>query len=193
MVKRDMKNLSDFEIIESIKRGNAGDYALLVNRYKDKAFSMLRRMLKNDMDAEEALQDSFLKAFKSLDNFRSDAKFATWFYRIVYNTALSVLSSKRKKDEKNLVSMEDELNLSAGEEKIYAESGNVSEFINKLIEELPPKYSAVLNMFYMDGMTHDEISQATGFSLVNIKIILHRSRNALRDVIIKRNYQEDLI
>jgi RNA polymerase sigma-70 factor (ECF subfamily) len=188
-----MKNLSDAEIIESIKRGNAGDYSLLINRYKDKAFSMLRRMLKNDMDAEEALQDCFVKAYNGLSNFRSDAKFSTWFYRIAYNTALSILNSKRKKDERNLVSLEDEINLAAEEEKIYAESGNVSEFINKLIDELPPKYSAVLNMFYMEGMTHDEISQATGFSLVNIKIILHRSRNALRDIILKRNYQEDLI
>ena len=93
-----MKHLSDIEIIESIKRGNAADFSLLVNRYKDKAFSLLKRLLKNEMDAEEVLQDCFLKAFNSLKDFRQEAKFSTWFYRIVYNTGLTTIASQKKKD-----------------------------------------------------------------------------------------------
>jgi len=64
-----MKNISDEIIIESILNGNVTDFTLLVNRYKDKAFSLLSSMLKNKMDAEEALQDSFLKTFHSLKEF----------------------------------------------------------------------------------------------------------------------------
>jgi RNA polymerase sigma-70 factor (ECF subfamily) len=56
-----MKKLTDFEIIESIKRGNQSDYSILVDRYKNKAYSLIKRMLKNNMEAEEVLQDSFLK------------------------------------------------------------------------------------------------------------------------------------
>ncbi len=63
-----MKHLSDIDIIDSIKRGNTADFSLLINRYKDRAFSLLKRLLKNEMDAEEALQDSFLKAYNSLNN-----------------------------------------------------------------------------------------------------------------------------
>ncbi|NCS87632.1 MAG: hypothetical protein GW789_02650, partial [Ignavibacteria bacterium] len=59
-----MIKLTDSEIIESIKRGNQSDYSILVDRYKNKAYSLLKRMLKNNMEAEEVLQDSFLKAFQ---------------------------------------------------------------------------------------------------------------------------------
>ena len=80
-----MKNLTDIEIIESVQKGNAADFAILVDRYKNKAFSMLKRMLKNEQEAEEVLQDCFLKSFQSLNSFRGDAKFSTWFYKITYN------------------------------------------------------------------------------------------------------------
>ncbi len=188
-----MKNLSDIEIIESVKRGNTADFALLIDRYKNKAFSLLIRMLKNKLDAEEVLQDCFLKAFQSLNSFRQESKFSTWFYRIVYNSALSFLGSKRRKDEDELSSLEDHFNLQDYDAKSYSESNNASEFILKLIEKLPPRYATVLNLFYIDEMNLDEISQITGLSIVNTKVILHRSRNALRDLVLKHNYQEELL
>ena len=64
-----MQNLTELEIIESVKKGNHGDFSLLIDIYKDRAFTLLKKMLKNEMDAEEALQDSFLKAFNSLASF----------------------------------------------------------------------------------------------------------------------------
>ena len=88
-----MNKLSDFEIIESVLKGNDNDFALIVDRYKDRAFSLLCGIVKNQMDAEEALQDSFIKAFNALKSFRQEAKFSTWFYKIVYNTGITVLSS----------------------------------------------------------------------------------------------------
>ena len=80
-----MKNLTDVEIIESVKKGNQADYTVLIDRYKNKAFTMLKRMLKNDFEAEEVLMDAFLKAYNNLSSFKFEAKFSTWFYRIVYN------------------------------------------------------------------------------------------------------------
>jgi len=77
-----MKKLSDQQIIESVRDGNQSDYSIIVDRYKNKAFSLLNRMLRNEQDAEETLQDCFLKAYKSLNSFKGEAKFSTWFYRI---------------------------------------------------------------------------------------------------------------
>ena len=74
-----MKNLTDFEIVESVKRGNHADFSILVDKYKNKAFSLLKRMLKNDMETEEILQDSFLKAFNGLKNFKKESKFKLKF------------------------------------------------------------------------------------------------------------------
>ena len=90
-----MKNLTEQEIIKSVISGNHGDFALLIDMYKDRAFTLLKKMLKNEMDAEEALQDSFLKTFNSLKNFRADSKFSTWLYRIAYNMAISKVRKKK--------------------------------------------------------------------------------------------------
>jgi RNA polymerase sigma factor (sigma-70 family) len=106
-----MKNISDFDVIESVIRGNSADFSILIDRYKNKAFSMLRRMLKNEFDAEEVLQDCFLKAFNSLSSFKQESKFSTWFYRIVYNTALTRLSSKKRKIENEMSSVDEYFDL----------------------------------------------------------------------------------
>lgn len=187
-----MKNLSDIEIIESVKRGNQSDYSLLVDRYKDKAFSLLRRMLKNEMDAEEALQDSFLKAYNSLKNFRQDAKFSTWFYKIVYNTALTLLASKKRRMESEMSSLDDHFDLGIYDDEIYSQTENSEEYLLRVVDKLPVKNALVIILFYVDGLSLNDISKVLGLSLVNTKVILHRSRNALRDLLLKHNYQEEL-
>ena len=131
-----MKDLSDFDIIESIKRGNHSDFSILVDRYKNKAFSLLKRILKNDMEAEEILQDSFLKAFNGLKNFKQESKFSTWFYRIVYNTALTKLSGKKRKIENEMTSIEDHLELESKIDYNQTEQKNISEIINSSVSNV---------------------------------------------------------
>jgi RNA polymerase sigma-70 factor (ECF subfamily) len=188
-----MKNLTDIEIIESVKKGNNSDFALLIDKYKDKAFSLLVRMLKNEMESEEVLQDCFLKAFKSLNNFRQESKFSTWFYRIVYNTALTRLSAKKRKIETEMSSIDDHLEIKSEYDFNEAEQKDTSTFIHKLIEQLPPKYSSVISMYYLDNMNCEEISEVMETSIANIKVLLHRSRSALKDMLVKINYAEELL
>jgi RNA polymerase sigma factor (sigma-70 family) len=188
-----MKNLSDIEIIDSVKRGNTADYSLLIKRYKDKAFSLLKRLLKNEMDAEEALQDCFLKAFNSLKDFRQDAKFSTWFYRIVYNTGLTVIASQKRKIEQEMTSIDEHFDLAEKDDEVYAKSENARMYILNMVDKLPVRNALVVILFYVDGLSLNEISQVMGTSLVNTKVLLHRSRNALRDLLLKHNYQEEML
>ena len=188
-----MKNLTDIEIIDSIKKGNSSDYALLIDRYKNKAFSLLVRMLKNEMEAEEILQDCFLKAYKSIDSFRYEAKFSTWFYRIVYNTALTKLSAKKRKIENEMSSIDEQINLSSDLDYRVTEKEDLSNFIQKMIEQLPANYASVITMFYLDDMSCEEISEVMNATVANVKVMLHRSRNVLRDLFIKNNYQRELL
>lgn len=188
-----MKNLSDLEVIESVKKGNISDYSIIIDRYKNKALSLLNRILKNSMEAEEVLQDCFIKAFNSLSGFREEAKFSTWFYRIVYNTALTKLSAKKRKIEREMSSIDEHTNLESRLTIESFEQKDLAGLLQTLIAKLPPNYSAVITMFYLEGMSCEEISQAMETSVANIKVMLHRSRNALRDVIIKKNYLEELL
>ncbi|MDA3861601.1 MAG: sigma-70 family RNA polymerase sigma factor [Melioribacteraceae bacterium] len=188
-----MKKPSEEEIIESVKKGNHGDFALLIDMYKDRAFTLLKKMLKNEMDAEEALQDSFLKVFNSLSEFREESKFSTWFYRVVYNTALTIISSKKRKIIMEMSSVDDHFDLGDEDNKIYAQAENQNEYVLKIVDKLPVRNALVIILFYIDGLSLNEISKVLGISLVNTKVLLHRSRNGLRDLILKHNYQEVLL
>ena len=188
-----MKNLTDLEIIESVKKGNQSDFTLLVDRYKNKAYSMLKRILKNDMDAEEVLQDCFLKAYNALQNFRLEAKFSTWFYRIVYNTALTKISGKKRKIESEMSSIDEHLNLTSSYDYHITEQEDFSKFIQMLIDKLPVKYSSVINLFYIENMTCEEISEVMETSVANIKVMLYRSRNALKEELTKLNFEKELL
>jgi RNA polymerase sigma-70 factor (ECF subfamily) len=154
---------------------------------------MLKRMLKNDFEAEEVLQDCFLKAYKSLVNFKGESKFSTWFYRIVYNSALTKLSSQKRKTETEMTSIEDHLNLVSEYNSNEFEKRDVNELIRETVNKLPERYSAIISMFYLNEMTIDEISEVMGLSVTNVKVMLHRSRNALRDLILNSKLTEELI
>ena len=159
-----MKNLSDIEIIESVKKGNTSDYSIIINRYKDKAFSLLKRMLKNEMDAEEALMDSFMKAYKNLSSFRNEAKFSTWFYSIVYNTGISIINSKRRRLENGHDSIDEHFNLADIDSNSFTKIKEVKEIVYKCVDLLPPRYSVVLILFYIDNLSLNEIRDVLGIS-----------------------------
>ncbi len=188
-----MRELTDTEIIESVRKGNQSDFEILVDRYKNKAFSLLCNMLKDSMEAEEVLQDAFLKAYNGLKDFKFEAKFSTWFYRIVYNTALSRISVKKRKIEKEMTSVHDELNLADEFSPGITEKKDLNKFIIELVNRLPENYASVITMFYLEEMTCEEISEVTNRSVSNVKVLLHRSRNALKDLVLKNNYTLELL
>lgn len=187
-----MKELSDLDIIASIKQGNKSDYSMLIDRYKNKAFTLIKRILKNEMEAEEVLQDCFLKAFYSLGTFRQEAKFSTWFYKIVYNTVLTRAAAKKRKIENEMSSLEEHFNLESSYNFHLTEKNDLASFVNTMVDKLPHKYSLVLNLFYLQEMTCEEISEVMNISIANVKVMLHRSRNALRDLVISNNLMQEV-
>lgn len=188
-----MKGVSDQEVIESVKKGNHSDYAILIDRYKNKAFSMLTRILKNRMEAEEVLQDCFMKAFKGLNNFKGESKFSTWFYRIVYNSALSRISVQKRKTEMEMTSVEEYHDLISDDEYNVTERSDISVYLKKMINKLPVNYASVISMFYLENLSCEEIGDVMGISVNNVKVMLHRSRSALKDILIKNNYTGELL
>jgi RNA polymerase sigma factor (sigma-70 family) len=188
-----MRNLTDLEIIESVRKGNQSDFALIIDRYKNKAFSLLKRVLKNEMDAEEVLQDCFLKTYNGLAGFKNESRFSTWFYSIVYNTAMTKVSGKKRKVESEMSSVDDHFDLESSYDFRVTEQLNTSVFIASLIDKLPVKYASVVNMFYMNEMNIMEISEVMGITESNVKVLLYRARNALRELIEKKNLMKEII
>lgn len=180
-----MNNIEDLDIIDSVLKGNVNDYSLLIDRYKNKAFSLLIGILKNKEDAEEVLQDSFIKAYNSLASFRKDSKFSTWFYKIVYNTGITAISIKKRKIQMEMKSIDDLHYLIDENEK---EEKYLKEYVIKMVDRLPVRNFLVLILFYLDNFQLKEISEVMDLSIPNTKVLLHRSRNILRE----HNYQEEI-
>jgi len=187
-----MSTLSDIEIIESVKKGNQPDFAVLVDRYKNKGFSLAVSIVKNEMEAEEIIQDCFMKVYKSIKKFRGDSKFSTWFYRIVYNTSLTKIKNKKRKIEENMTSIDDILTLQS-ENRIEINKNDLSKTLETIVEKLPKNYSTVINLFYLEELSCEDISKVMDISLNNVKVMLHRARTELRKIVFENNYSEELL
>lgn len=92
-----------------------------------------------------------------------------------------------------MTSIDEHYNLSVYDNEIYSTTENRQDYIIKMVEKLPIRSALVTILFYVDGLSLDEISRVLGTSLVNTKVLLHRSRNSLRELLIKNKYQEELL
>jgi RNA polymerase sigma-70 factor (ECF subfamily) len=192
-----MESLSDHEIISRVLDGKTRSFADLVERHKNKAMTLAMRMLRNREEAEEAVQDAFVRAFNALGQFEKRSTFSTWLYRILFNVCSTILS-KRGETAKSISSDKNE---DEGKDEIpdFSEIPDSivegEEFRRQVIEalnELPPLYSGIATMFYLDDLSYEEIVTITGSPLGTVKARLFRARALLRDGIVRRIGTEEL-
>jgi len=180
---------TDHEIIATIRKGNPHNYALLVHRYKDKGMTLALRMLRNREEAEDVLQDAFVRAYNGLEKFKGMAKFGTWFYRILYNACLTRL--ERNKNSIETLSSDDE-----SDESMISDSGEpelldaldkkeLIQRVMEILEELPEMYGALLTMFYLQELSYEEIAGVTQMPLGTVKVRLFRGRAMLQERLTK--------
>lgn len=166
--------------IEKVLNGDTNAYADLINKHKEMVFTIAVKILRNHEDAEEIAQDTFLKAFNALPNFKGDAKFSTWIYRIAYNTAIS--QSRKRKQE--FAAINDDMIDNYTTDKV---SRSVNEFsedeqinaINSLMEKLPEEENLLLTLFYKNEKSIGDISEITGYTESNVKVKLYRLRKKM--------------
>jgi len=181
---------TDSEIIRRVINGDQRAYAELVDRHKDKAMTLAVRMLKNRSEAEEALQDAFVRAYRALPSFERKSTFSTWFYRIVFNVCSSTLN---KRGSNNLLSIDiendDELKTEIpsddDEPDIELESKEFSEIVRREISVMEESYSSILTMFFLQEMSYEEIISVTGLPLGTVKNRLFRARMQLRTAVLR--------
>jgi len=177
----------DYETIQRILAGEKRAYAELANRHKDRAMTLALRMLKNREDAEEALQDAFVRAFNALPRFEWKSSFSTWFYRIVYNVCATVLSRRGEELFSSVDEDEEHRELPSPDAlpDMDYESAEFRNVVQREIDRLPAVYASVLTLFLVQDMSYDEIVDATGLPLGTVKVRLFRSRAMLRDAVLR--------
>lgn len=177
----------DTEIIERVMAGEVHAYGMLVERYQVRAMTLALRLLKNRQDAEEALQDAFVRAYNGLPRFERKSAFSTWLYRILYNVCTSVL--RRRGGQPSIVpdAFPEELHAAAAEHPDrLLEGAEFERIVAEEVNALPPVYAGVFTMFVSEEMTYDEIAIVMDVPLNTVKTRLFRARAALRSAVAAR-------
>jgi len=175
--------LTDTEIIKKVLQGEQALFAQLVQRYQQYVFTLVGRFTASREDAEEISQDVFVKAYRSLADFRGDAKFSTWLYTVVRTSCITFLRKKRL----DTTSLDNERTFLQLESKESGFKANAVErksrhaMVNAAIHMLSPDDSQVLTLFYKGEQTLEEIGRIMGLDPNTVKVKLHRARNRLKE------------
>ncbi len=173
-----MAHTDDMYYIEKTQNGDAPSYAFLVNKYKDLVYSIAVKILRDADEANDIAQDSFIKAYQQIDNFKGRSKFSTWLYTITYRTAVTRL--KDKKVETVGMSFEiDEMADKLPDQFDQLQSKQVKHHIKSAIAQLPEIDAVLVTLYYINDLPIKEIEEITGLSKPNIKIKLYRARKVL--------------
>ena len=177
--------LSDETLIQQALAGRQSAYAMLVKRYEQYVFTLALRFVKKREEAHEVAQDSFLRAFRYLADFRGECKFTTWLYKIVYSTSLNHL----RKNNPDIVSLDDDQkpvrlkDEGTPDSSLALERLDRSASLQKAIAMLSSDDAAIITLFYLYEQSLDEICQVMGLTMTNAKTKLCRARQRLKTIL----------
>jgi len=175
---------NDEHIINQIIEGDTSAFTVLVNRYKDLVFTLALRMLKNREEAEEVAQDTFLKAYRSLDKFKGDSKFSTWIYRVAYNTCLDRIKKNKKYHNEVAINEFTEHEVRSLDNALdQLEAKERQQNIQDCMALLSSQDSFLLTLYYFEELSVEDISKIIGITANNVKIRLFRCRKKLASIL----------
>ena len=179
----------ELQLVQAAKRGDITAFEQLVKRYDRNVFRIAQHITQNREDAEDVVQDAFLKAYQNLAQFQGNSKFYTWLVRIAVNEALMKLR-KRKSDK--TVSMDEDVETEDGSvpreiadwspnpEQLFKQS-ELNEILTKTIQGLPAGFRTVFVLRDVEGLSTEETADMLGLSIPAVKSRLLRARLQLRD------------
>ena len=186
---------SDSVVAARAAKGDVAAFGILVERYRRPMLALVSRMMTNSDDIDDVVQELFIRAWKGLPQFRGDAQFSTWIYRIAVNTAIKH-RSRRKNEATFSLSTEDLTGgaeaLSAprdapahqgGDPFVAAAAREQQEAVRKAVLALPQKQRVVVALHYFEGQTCEEISEIVGCSVGTVWSRLHYACKGLKGLL----------
>jgi RNA polymerase sigma-70 factor (ECF subfamily) len=173
---------TDNEIIMRVLKGDQQVFSVLVERYQNYVFTLVLRFLESREDAEELSQDIFVKAYRSLADFRGESKFSTWLYTIVRTSCLTFLRKKKLDttpldSERTLIQLE---NQESAYKANRIEQRSRQSMVNEAIKLLGPEDAQVITLFYKAEQSLEEMGTILGIDPNTVKVKLHRARQRLK-------------
>lgn len=177
-----MQQLNDQELVSGVLRGSPAHQTALYRQYSVPMFRVVLRFARDKAEAEDMLQDGFIRVFRDMAQFRGDGALGGWIRRIMVNTALSHLRKQRD-------FIRDTADFSPFESLFRTDEDFASnmdaETLMKYLQKLPPGYRAVFNLYAIDGFSHEEIAEQLGISIGTSKSQLFKAREYLKKMLDK--------
>ncbi len=179
---------NDYDIIRKVLAGDYDAFEVLVDRYQGRVYRHLRKMVKDQNEIQDLLQETFLSAYKGLAGFSGNSSFATWLFKVANNTALMYLRKKRPE----LLGEADDIDKMENFEFMPASAEFVStpmeillslegrKKIEEALDKLPLAYRTVIVLKDIEGFSLEEVAEITDSSIPAVKSRLHRGRNFVR-------------
>ena len=179
-------NITDKEIIKRVKNGDKNAYDLLVLKYQQRVINLISRVVKNHADALDVSQETFIKAYKALPNFRGESAFYTWLYRIAVNTAknhLTVQSRKITKSDYDVTEIEQiEGNMTLTEQATPENllfKDELQETVLNTIENLPEDLKSAIMLREIEGLSYEEIAAVMECPVGTVRSRIFRARETI--------------
>lgn len=173
----------DNDLIQLVLQGQSAAYAELVDRYKSFVFTIVLRYISSREDAEEVSQDIFVKAFRSLADFKGASKFSTWLYTITTTSCLTFLRKKKldvqSLDNEKVFAAADTIDSGATANQVEQKSRVA--IVNEAIRMLSPDDAQIITLFYKGEQSLEEIAKILGKEQNAVKVQLHRARTRLKE------------
>jgi RNA polymerase sigma-70 factor (ECF subfamily) len=186
--------VTDEDLVARARTQDFAAFEELVDRYEDKIFRLAFRFVRNETEAKEIVQDTFLLVWRKLDTFKGDSQFGSWLYRVATNTALMRLRAQRRHPEISTEELPVDYLDNYGQLPAAGEnwakrpddelqSDELRRRIQKAVDELPEIYRTVFLIRDVEGLSTEETAEVLEISIPTVKTRLHRARLALRDAI----------
>jgi RNA polymerase sigma-70 factor (ECF subfamily) len=191
--------LTDDELVERARARDVAAFEALVDRHEEKIYRVAMRFVRNETDAREILQETFLSAWRNLDGFQGKAQFASWLYRVAVNASLMLLRSQKRHPQVAVDDVADETldqaartagpGLGLGEDDWskrpdeQLQSEELRQAIQTAVDGLPESQRSVFLLRDVDGLSTEETGEVLGVTVPTVKTRLHRARLALRGAI----------
>lgn len=180
---------SDAQLVTQAQQGDSRSFDLLVLKYQHRVIALIRRFVKNEAEAEDLAQETFIKAYRALPNFRGESAFYTWLYRIAVNTAKNGLEVNKRRptsdvdiDEIGEYAFDEHLQQQDTPENMLA-SEDMQRVVSQALEKLPDDLRRALMLREFDGLSYEEIAQEMGCPIGTVRSRIFRAREAIDAVV----------
>ncbi|HEY8085218.1 MAG TPA: RNA polymerase sigma factor RpoE [Methylophilaceae bacterium] len=179
----------DQQLVERVQRGDQKAFALLVEKYQRKLGRLLARMIRDQAEVEDVVQESFIKAYRALPNFRGESAFYTWLYRIGINTAKNhLVAMGRRPSLSNDIEVEDAENFEDGNELRTVDTPEtelmtkeLAQTVKQAIEALPQELKTAISLRELDGLSYEEIAELMQCPIGTVRSRIFRARESVAE------------